>query len=185
MTGKHEATIRRAYRTAEAAGYLVMHEKGDRGQQRAQGRGHQTVFHYTTPDDPWPCSECGPTAAEGVQVEHAKGVQIGAQIGCTHYSLSNDRDAPPVSTPGAPAPQRDTYASIVAAISAADRTSGDDIDDPTSSPRRQLTTSSTTLPPVRSDPSPPTPPIGATATTDRAREDDDDGFRWPSSWRVI
>lgn len=45
-----ERTIQRHYRVAEQAGYLVLHSGGHRTRQAA--------WHYTLPDDPWPCPNC-------------------------------------------------------------------------------------------------------------------------------
>lgn len=84
--GKDQSTVRRHYRRAERDGYLLMHQKGDRGQQAGQGRGLQTVFHYVTPSAPWPCETC----------------QMGGRKGGTYYPvsalLSIDQNASPIGT---------------------------------------------------------------------------------------
>jgi hypothetical protein len=101
--GVDESTIRRHYRRAEEARYLAEHERGHRGigQHIGKAGGRTSVFHYVTKDDPWPCESCNGGSANGVQNASLSD----AGLGGSYYPLSNDRDAPPISTPaGTPAP---------------------------------------------------------------------------------
>lgn len=103
LGGANRSTIRRHYRRAEEAGFLVLHEKGSRGQQPSPGRGKQNVFHYVTPTDPWPCEVCDATADRGTTTGVHPAPLSGERQGCAYYPfsapLSADRDAPPISTP--------------------------------------------------------------------------------------
>ena len=75
--GSDESTIRRHYRRAEQAAFVVLHGVG--------GNGLQSVFHYVTPSEPWPC-EC---AGQGGR----QGGNQGGSLYPLSASLESDRDA--------------------------------------------------------------------------------------------
>lgn len=166
-------TIRRHYRRAEDAGYLVMHERGERGQPSGQGRGRQTVFHYVTPGDPWPCEACG----RDDERDEEKGRQKGSAAYPLSAPLSDDQDAPPKETSEPRTTRHPPYAvASTAATTAVVGAAGHRIPGP-HSPRPQ--------PPGHHDPEGPAPAgvapgSGPSATTDRAR---DEGWSFPASWR--
>lgn len=167
------STVRRHYSRAEADGFLVRHE--------AASRGRQTVFHYVTPSDPWPCASCGTGGRTGGSL----GGNSSAGTGGSGYPRSAPRAAAPTSSsPAQPAPPSESYTAIVAAIHGADRRPDADGEQETSSPGSQHPTPPVVVPAARNAPAGAPPPPVTSSTTDRAREAAD-GFGFPRSWRVI